>query len=164
MSGIIKFSKLLIKAKIFRRVAIKPKELVQILKPLLLATCGVYTGLLTGHLYLAHRIWKRKAKRDRFVMWMFLANGFVCGSILILAAVLLGIGWAQVISADLVLWVSQSRSWRGAVLTLYEDLFSHLWCPYGQVPDASMAKGVPQIGFWTCWPDRFIYQILQHHG
>jgi hypothetical protein len=64
-------------------------------------------------------------------MWMFLANGFVCGLILILATILLGMGWAQVISADLVLWVSQSRSWKGTALTLCEDPFSHLWCPYG---------------------------------
>jgi hypothetical protein len=66
-----------------------------------------------------------------FLVWMFLAHGFFCGLILILAAVLLGMNWAQVISADLVLWVSQRRSWKGTALTLYEDLFPHFWCPYG---------------------------------
>jgi hypothetical protein len=96
----------LIKTEIFRRITVEPNELSQILKPLLFATCGVYTGLLTGHLYFAYKIWKRKATKDRFLVWVFLANGFVCGLILILAAVLLGMGWAQVISADLVLWVS----------------------------------------------------------
>ena len=31
-------------------------------------------------------------------MWMFLVNGFVCGLILTLTAVLLGMDWAQVIT------------------------------------------------------------------
>lgn len=55
----------------------------------------------------------------------------VCGSTLILAAVLLGKAWGQVSSADLALWVSQSHSWNRTVLTLCEDIFSHFWCPYG---------------------------------
>ena len=63
-------------------------------------------------------------------MWMFLGNGLACVLMLILVAVLLGIGWGQVISADLVLWVSQSRSWKGIALTLCEDPFPHLWYPY----------------------------------
>lgn len=46
-------------------------------------------------------------------MWMFLVNGFICGLILTLTAVLLGMDGAQVIPADLALWVSQSRSWKG---------------------------------------------------
>ena len=103
----------------------KPNEVLQILKVLLFATCGVYTGLLTGHLYFAYKTWKSKGKKDRFPMWVFLANGFVCGLILILAAILLGLGWAQVISADLVLWVSQRRSWKGTALILYIDFFPY---------------------------------------
>jgi hypothetical protein len=117
--------------KDFLRVAVKPNDLSLILKPLLFATCGVYTGLLIGYLYFAYGAWKGKSKKKRFLIWMYLVNGFVCGLILILAAVLLRMCWAQVISADLVLWVSQSRSWKRTGLTLYEDHFPYLWCLYG---------------------------------
>jgi len=53
---------------------------------------------------------------------MFLSNAFVCGLILILAAVLLRMAWAQVISADLVLWIIFPAS--GAVTVRFPVL---LW-------------------------------------
>jgi hypothetical protein len=86
------------------RLGEKTDEVSLILIPLLLAIFGVYIGLSGGHSYVALKL--RKAKQSWFVTWIFVANGFLCGCIAILAIILLGVGAAQVISADRVLWVS----------------------------------------------------------
>ena len=96
--------KLLINTKNCRRVGGKIDELPLILKPLLFAICGVYTGLVVGYLYLYFAV--RRAKQQDFVRRIFLANGCICLLILILTGVLLGVGWADPASAGLVLWVS----------------------------------------------------------
>ena len=88
-----------------RRLGEKTNELSLIVKPLLFATCGAYTGLLIGYLHLAS-----KAKKNRFALWLLLTNSVFCSLILILTCVLLGVGWAPVISADLVLWVSRNAA------------------------------------------------------
>jgi hypothetical protein len=89
------------------RLGEKTNELSLILKPFLFAVGGVYTGLFLGYLYLAYLAFSlRKVTRSRFALWFLLANGFLCGLVTILTSILLGVCWEQVISADLVLWVS----------------------------------------------------------
>lgn len=89
---------------------VEPNELSLILKPLLFATCGVYIGLLMGYSYLASKTRNIKAKKNSFGLWVFRTNSVICGLILILTGILLSVGWAEVISADLVLWVSQNAA------------------------------------------------------
>ncbi|KAI0424619.1 hypothetical protein F5Y09DRAFT_134443 [Xylaria sp. FL1042] len=96
-------------------LGVKNNEIWLILKPLLIATCGAYTGTLIGYLYLASN-----AKKNRFVLGFFLTNSFFCSLILILTCVLLGVDWAPVISADLVLWILLTSS---SVLTVRFPVF-----------------------------------------
>jgi hypothetical protein len=111
VSGIIRsVSILLINTENFRRLAVEPNELSLILKPLLFATCAVYIGLLMGYSYLASETRKIEARKNSFGLWVFRANRVICGLILTLTGILLGVGWAEVISVDLVLWVSQNAA------------------------------------------------------
>ncbi|KAH8790860.1 hypothetical protein F5882DRAFT_91862 [Hyaloscypha sp. PMI_1271] len=109
----------------------KTNELSLILKPLLFATCGAYTGLLIGYLYLASN-----AKKNRFALWFLLTNSFLCSLILILTCILLGVGWTPVISADLVLWIllasSSALTVRFPVLLSQKELIKSVFGFTGQ--------------------------------
>ncbi|KAH8810582.1 hypothetical protein F5884DRAFT_779728 [Xylogone sp. PMI_703] len=86
----------------------KSDQLSFILKLILFGTCGVYTGLWVGYLYLFYIV--RKGHHHDFIQWFYLGNSLICFLILILTGILLGVGWADLISADLVLWISFASS------------------------------------------------------
>lgn len=93
--------------KIYRVLKEKDdKQLWLILNLLLFPTCGIFASLTIGYGYICHLLDKGK---NQYALLFFLINSCVCFFLFILTGILLGVGWkGKIMSADLVLWVSEN--------------------------------------------------------